>query len=73
MEFLNGQYERDDVYFRETMQLLSDFNWIYKCRNTDIIADGILHFIPADWIPILQLNCFENIQMTIKGEINVIC
>ncbi|XP_059352197.1 methyltransferase-like protein 25B isoform X2 [Daphnia carinata] len=70
MEFLNGQFERDDVYFREAMQLLSDFNWIYKSRNTDILADGILHFIPDDWIPILQLNCFENIQMVIKGEIN---
>lgn len=72
MEFVNGQFEQEDTYFREVMQLSSDFNWIYKSRNTDILADGILRSVPEDWIPILQLNCFDNIQTAIKGECNVI-
>lgn len=72
MEFLNGQFERDDVFFGEIVQLLSNFNWIYKSRNTDILADGILNCIPKSWIPIFQLNCLENIQMAINGETIVI-
>ena len=72
MEFLNGQFERDDVFFGEMVQLLSNFNWIYKSRNTDILADGILNCIPKSWIPIFQLNCLENIQMAINGETIVI-
>lgn len=72
MEFLNGQFERDDVFFGEMVQLLSNFNWIYKSRNTDILADGILNCIPKSWIPIFQLNCLENIQMAIIGETIVI-
>ena len=72
MEFLNGQFERDDVFFCEMVQLLSNFNWIYKSRNTDILADGILNCIPKSWIPIFQLNCLENIQKAINGETIVI-
>jgi hypothetical protein len=72
MEFLNGQFERDDIFFGEIVKLLSDFSWIYKSRNTDILADGILNCIPNSWIPIFQLNFLDNIQMAIKGETKVI-
>ncbi len=71
MEFLNGQFEREDIFFGEMVQLLSNFNWIYKSRNTDILADDILNCIPKSWIPIFQLNCLDNIQMAIKGETQV--
>ena len=72
MEFLNGQFEHDDIFFGEIVKLLSNFNWIYKSRNTDILTDGILNYIPKSWIPIFQLNCLENIQMAIRGETIVI-
>jgi hypothetical protein len=71
MEFLNGQFEREDIFFGEIVQLLSNFNWIYKSRNTDILADEILNCIPKSWIPIFQLNYLDNIQVAIKGEAKV--
>ncbi len=71
MEALNGKFEQADDFFGESVQLLSEYPWIYNCRNTDILTNHILKRIPDNWIPVFQLDALENIQMAIKGDTKV--
>lgn len=71
MEFLNGKFDREDDFFAEILKLLSNYQWIYKTRNTDILADRILSCVPESWIPILQIKNFDDIQYAIQGESKV--
>lgn len=71
MEVLSGKFEREEDYFGEILQLLTNYQWIYKTRNTDILVDSILNCVPENWIPILQLKYLDNIELAIKGESKV--
>ena len=72
MEALQGTFESERVYFNEVLQLLMKYRWIYKCRNTDILIGDVLGCIPSHWIPVLQLDCLDNIDKATRGETEVI-
>ena len=72
MEVLNGhQFSNEVDYFRQVVDLLSKYNWIYKSPNTHILVDDILSHIPGDWIPHLSLDKLSDVEEAVKGEIQV--
>ncbi len=72
MEVLNGhQFSYEIDYFRQVVDLLSKYSWIYKSPNTHILVDDIPSHIPSDWIPHLSLDKLSDVEEAVKGEIQV--
>jgi hypothetical protein len=71
MEVLNGQFSNEVDYFRQVVDLLSKYNWIYQSANTHILVDDIPSHIPNDWISCLSLEKLGDVEQAIKGEIQV--
>lgn len=71
MEKLNGSFENEQGYFSEVIDFLSQYNWLYRCANTDIIAEDLLDRIPANWEQYLNLNKISEVQQDISGRCEV--
>lgn len=72
MELLNGEFDNEVDYFKQVVDLLSKYDWIYKSPNTHILVDDIPSQIPSDWILHLSLDKLRDVEEAIKGEIQVI-
>lgn len=47
---LSPFYSDIDLYLKDLLQFLKDFEWIYTTSNTEFIICGTLNRIPNDWL-----------------------
>lgn len=41
------------AYFRKAFEFLTEYNWIYKCSNTQYLLADIFNQFPDNWIDCL--------------------
>lgn len=51
---LSYYYSDIDLYLKDVLQFLKEFEWIYTTSNTEFIVHGTLRKIPSDWIPTIE-------------------
>lgn len=48
------------VYLRETIDFLSNYQWLYNCANTHLLVNDVFANFPREWRPYLHnLNVRE--------------
>lgn len=68
MEKLNGCFESKASYFSQAIDFLSQYSWLYRNANTDILSQDLLDHIPLGWAEFLNLDQFAQVQKAISGK-----
>lgn len=55
-------YSDINLYLKDLLQFLKDFEWIYTTSNTEFIARGTLNKIPPEWIPTVDSLTTEELN-----------
>lgn len=68
---LSPFYNDIDLYVKDVLQFLKEFEWIYTTSNTEFIIAGTLNQIPSEWLATVDTLSLEELNEIPFDYINV--
>lgn len=60
------------MYFLDALNLFLDTQWLYNTPVTDLLTEGVLDFLPKEWLHALQILKNEELNdFVVKKMIKV--